>query len=357
VGYPVALARAQREPRQTMSLRQPLRLEPVLREKVWGGERLRALMPTASEGPSGTVGEAWCVVDREEVSSVVAEGAFAGRSLRGLMLSEQDALLGSTTPDPDGAFPLLVKLIDTRKNLSVQVHPDEATARRLGSQHAGKDESWLVLEAEPGSEVFLGLAAGVDARAFAEAGSTAEVVDLLQVHPVHAGDLVQVPAGTVHAIGAGLLVAEVQQNSDTTFRIYDWDRVDRSGGRRPTNLEDALQAISFDSHPPEPGPPAWEERGANRVASLTAGQAFETEVLRVHEPMLRDLEGFAGVVLVLEGRGSLRSGSGDDAVDHAFERGQTWLLPADLGAHCLLPGDGDFTLLSVRALRGRGVTA
>lgn len=340
-----------------MSLRQPLRLEPVLREKVWGGERLRGLYPEAAAGVQEAVGEAWCLVDRERASSVVAEGPLAGRTLRGLMLSEQEALLGATTPDPDGSFPLLIKLIDTRRHLSVQVHPDEATARRMGGEHAGKDESWLVLEAEEGSEVYLGLAEGVDARAFAEAGSSPELVDLLQSHPVHAGDFVQVPAGTVHAIGGGLLVAEVQQNSDTTFRIYDWDRADHSGIRRPTNLDDALQAISFDSHPPEPGPPAWDEHGANRSAQLTSGSAFETELLRIHEAQGRDLDGHAGALLVVDGCGSLRTGSGDDAQDHALERGHTWLLPADLGRHTLLPGDGDFTLLSVRALRGREVTA
>lgn len=334
-----------------MSIRQPLRLTPIFVEKVWGGRTLEEIVPEPL--PAGVdVGEAWCLVDREGAASVVAEGPFEGRTLRGLMLSDSEALLGHTRPDPDGSFPLLMKLLDTRRHLSVQVHPNEETANRLGPHHAGKDESWLVLRAAPEAEVFLGLRDGVDARAFAAAGSNADIVELLATHRVEPGDFVRVPAGTVHAIGAGLLIAEVQQNSDTTFRIYDWDRPLDPGAERVMHLDEALQSIRFDQPTPVPAIPAWEDQGSNQRAALDEDACYRSQLLKVHEVMNLDLEGFAGALMILDGCGRLTC----EASEEPFElrRGQTWLLPADLGAAKLHPGDGDFTVLQATALQGRG---
>ena len=349
------LTRATRAPKarsDPMSIRQPLRLEPIFLEKIWGG---RALQPVVPEDlpTDKNIGEAWCLTDREEATSLVAEGPFMGRTLGGLMLSEQEALLGKTQPDPDGSFPLLLKLLDARKNLSIQVHPDHATAQRMGPSHAGKDECWLVLTAEKGAEVFLGLSEGTTASQFAEAAGTSDVVELMTSYPVRAGDFVRVPAGTVHSIGKGLVIVEVQQNSDTTFRIYDWDRKGLDGELREQHVEPALKSILYDQTGLKPGPPEWREEGANMRAPLFEDESYAGELLRVHEMLTRDTNNYAGALHVISGQGRIRVRGEDENQSWSISSGQTWLLPADLGAHDLLPEDGDFQVLAMRSFKGR----
>jgi mannose-6-phosphate isomerase len=335
-----------------MSIRQPLRLEPIFLEKIWGG---RALQPLLPEGlpVDKNIGEAWCLADREGATSMVAEGPFKGRTLGGLMLSEETALLGRTQPDPDGSFPLLLKLLDARKNLSIQVHPDHATAERMGPSFAGKDECWLVLSADEDAEVFLGLSNGTTASEFAEAAGTSDVVALLTSYPVRSGDFVRVPAGTVHSIGKGLVIIEVQQNSDTTFRIYDWDRKDQNGELREQHVESALSSIIYDQAGLEPGPPEWREQGTSMRASLFEDESYQGELLRIHELFERDTDKRAGALFVISGQGRIRVSGEEEEQSWSIRSGQTWLLPADLGPHDLLPEDGDFQVLALRSFRGR----
>lgn len=335
-----------------MSIRQPLRLEPIFLEKIWGGRALQSLLPEALP-PEQDIGEAWCLTDREGATSAVAEGPFQGRTLGGLMLSEGDALLGRTQADPDGSFPLLLKLLDARKNLSIQVHPDHSTAESMGSSFAGKDECWLVLSADKDAEVYLGLSQGTTASEFAEAAGSSDVVTLLTSYPVKTGDFVQVPAGTVHSIGKGLVIIEVQQNSDTTFRIYDWDRLDQDGELREQHIDSALRSIVYDRSSPEPGPPQWHEEGANLRAHLFEDASFKGELLRVHEPMEQDMGDYAGALFVIGGQGRICIKGAEQEQGWSVSSGQTWLLPADLGQHDLLPEDGDFQVLAMRAFRGR----
>lgn len=335
-----------------MSIRQPLRLKPIFLEKIWGGRALQPVLP--EELPQGQdIGEAWCVTDREGATSAVVDGPFADRTLAGLMMSEAEALLGRTQPDPDGSFPLLLKLLDARKNLSIQVHPDHKTAESLGSSFAGKDECWLVLSADEGAEVYLGLSEGTTASEFARAAGTSDVVELLTSFPVRAGDFVQVPAGTVHSIGKGLVILEVQQNSDTTFRIYDWDRLDQNGQLREQHIDSALGSIVYDRPSLEPGPPVWHEEGANMRAPLFDDDSFRGELLRVHEPMECSTDSYAGALFVISGQGRIRTMRDGEEQGWSVASGQTWLLPADLGEYHLLPEDGDFQILAMRAFRGR----
>ena len=340
-----------------MAIARPLRLRPRALPKVWGGEALRGFLaaedlPEADWPEGDPVGEVLLVSDQELHASVVADGPFAGRSLRGLMLSEREALVGDVDLGEDDQFPLVLKLVQARTDLSVQVHPDEAAARHLGVRP--KSKCWYLLDAERGSEVFLGLAPGVDGTAFAGGAASPDVVDLLGRYPVRAGDGVDVSPGVVHGIGAGLVLVEVQLNSRANFRIYDWDRVGLDGQRRPTHLEEALRSIDFDAVPGAPGPLRFEPTagggGVNRAAPLRRGQRFEVDVLDVHEPEEVASSGRPAAILVLSGSGRIAVDGVDDG-PFLLQRGSTWLLPADLASARIVDADGD-----LRVLRARPVT-
>jgi mannose-6-phosphate isomerase len=332
-----------------MSLKEPLRFRPILIEKVWGGDHLAAHV----EGglPEGArIGEVWSLVDRLDGGSEVDGGTFDGRSLRGLMLSERDALLGNAPAGPDETFPLLVKLLDARLPLSVQVHPDRKTAARLGGSATAKDECWYVLSADEDCGFLLGLREGVEPTTFAQDAGSPGVVDLLQSFTAHPGQFVSVPAGTVHSIGAGVRLVEVQENSDTTLRLYDWDRPGLDGKLRECQPEEALSAIDYER--PSEGPKVPEllsSDGPNRHADLLTTEAFAVELLEVHEAESYDTDGRPWIHVVLSGHGTLRRKVGEGS--WTLGKGETWLLPADLGAYRIDDLDGELRLLRV-SVRG-----
>lgn len=336
-----------------MAIARPLPLAPIPVPKVWGGDRLRAFVGaedgTGVPWPDGQpVGEVWLVCDRDERTSAVASGPFAGRTLRGLMLSEREALLGSMRASEDGAFPILVKLLEAQQNLSVQVHPDVAAAEALGSRP--KSECWYVLDASEGAEVLLGLAPGVDATAFARGASSPEVVDLLQRFPVRTGDGIDVPAGTVHSIGAGIAIAEVQNNSDTTYRIYDWDRSGLDGRPRDIHVQEALRSIDYGrvAVPPRSLDADDDEHdGApvNRHVTLGDGDLFLAEILDLHAPEELTSPGEPTVLVVLSGKGRLETGDGEA---YALGKGSAWLLPADLESARVVEACGNLRVLRAR---------
>jgi mannose-6-phosphate isomerase len=265
------------------------------------------------------------------------------------MLSEREAMMGEVRLDGEEQFPLVLKLVEARTNLSLQVHPDETAARKLGVQP--KSECWYLLEADPGAEVFLGLAPGVDATAFAAGAPTPDVVDLLGRYPVCAGDGVDVAPGVVHGMGAGLVLAEVQLNSTTTYRIYDWDRVGLDGQPRATHLDEALRSIDFEAAPKAPGPLRFEGSGeedsVNQIAPLRRGERFEVDILDVHGPEEMASPGRPTAILVLSGAGRLEV---DGVDDEAFPltRGGTWVLPADLPSARIVDADGELRVLRAR---------
>jgi mannose-6-phosphate isomerase len=233
--------------KRTMPTAYPLTFDPIFKERVWGGRRLFTGLGKAppSDSPSTPIGESWELVDlpTAQDQSRVTTGAWAGRSLGELVRSEHRAELMGPVALDGGHFPLLVKYIDASQTLSVQVHPGEEAAARLGGR--AKAEAWYILAAEPGATIYLGLQPGTTAaqlRAALERGAVEELV--LRV-PARPGDLLPVPPGTVHAIGAGVLLAEVQQPSDTTYRVYDWGRVGLDGRPRELHVAQALESIDF----------------------------------------------------------------------------------------------------------------
>src|SRR5262245_28118185 len=225
----------------------PLHFEPYLRPMVWGGRRLAEVLGKPLPGPE-PYGEAWELSDHASHSSRVAHGPLAGLTLRQLVERWPGPLLGSTA-ERCSIFPLLVKLLDANDWLSVQVHPDDVAVRTLWPGEGGKTEAWFILDVRPGSKVWAGLRPGVDEKQLRAALAAGVVADCLHSFEPQAGDCLFLKAGTVHAVGGGVLMAEVQQTSDATFRLFDWNRVDAQGRCRQLHVEQALACIDWTQGP------------------------------------------------------------------------------------------------------------
>lgn len=220
---------------------QPLLFQPIYRRYIWGGRRFETTLGRSL--PAGDdFAESWELVDRAADQSVVAAGPLAGRTLGDVVRTQGRDLLGRHAPLP--RFPLLFKFLDACHDLSVQVHPDDARAARLSPPDRGKTEAWYVLDAAPGSRIYAGLRPGTNRQTLAAALEAGRCDEVLHSFAPRAGDCVFIPAGTVHAIGAGLLVAEIQQSSDVTYRLFDWNRVGADGRPRPLHIEAGLEAVT-----------------------------------------------------------------------------------------------------------------
>ncbi|MEO7724166.1 MAG: type I phosphomannose isomerase catalytic subunit [Chthoniobacterales bacterium] len=224
----------------------PLIFEPLFMERVWGGRRLESLFGK-SLPPGKSIGESWEITDREEAQSVVRQGPWRGRTLHQLWLQHRLEIFGDDLPDAP-RFPILAKLLDARETLSLQVHPPASVAASLGGQ--SKSEVWYFADAEAGAEIFAGLRRGVTPEQFSQALDHDRVAELVQRFPVRTGDSFFVPSGRLHAIGGGNVIVEIQENSDTTYRVYDWARTDDGGEPRQLHREQAMQAIDFNDFEP-----------------------------------------------------------------------------------------------------------
>lgn len=327
-----------------MTIAVPLRLLPHGVQRVWGGVRLAGLVADPlTEAPP--IGEVWICSDRDERDSTVRGGPFDSRTLRGLMLSEREAVLGDAKVGQKRAFPLLVKLLDAAKDLSIQVHPDRAASARLKSE--SKEECWYVLHAEPKAQIYLGLREGVDAREFAACAGTPDILDVLQRFDVKSGDFVHVPAGTVHGIGAGITLLEVQENSDTTYRFYDYDRLGLDGKPRELHIDAGLTSMDFESRPAGPVRPRFEGLGrgesVDRRAVLADAAPFRVDLFHLHRGARIAGERVPAVLFVLSGTGTIQSGVGGERA--RIGRGECWLVPADAPDVTVSDPSGDLTLL------------
>jgi mannose-6-phosphate isomerase len=276
-----------------------LRFEPIFKGAIWGGDALLPLFnrPAAAE----PIGEAWLLSDVDGAESVVQDGPLAGRSLRDLCHDHRDELLGPI-PLALGRFPLLLKLIDARRELSVQVHPSDAQAARRHPGQLGKNEAWVVLRANPGtSRLYVGLEHGVSEPGLRAAIADGTAASLLHGFTPEPGDCVMLEAGTVHAIGRDLLLFEIQQTSDLTYRMFDWGRVDATGKSRPLHVEDALACTDFERGPIFPTTPRPTVHGHELVRC----PYFSVERRRVVEPTeVGDKSGLS-IVVVLDGRAEI----------------------------------------------------
>ncbi len=257
-------------------------------ERIWGGKRFGGTLGRAVP-PGKVIGEAWLVADHDECQSVVVGGPWAGRTLGQLMAEDPEYLLGTQArPTPRRQFPLLLKLIDAGEALSVQVHPDDATALRLGEPDVGKTEMWHVLEADPGAELVCGLVPGTTRESFATAVAGGRVEQCMTRFPAPAGTSVFVPAGTVHAIGGGILLAEIQQNSNITYRVHDWNRTDANGNPRELHLDKAMESIDFESTHGGPSQPVTGTTDGQSREVLSSCRYFTAERVNVSRSWTRE---------------------------------------------------------------------
>lgn len=241
----------------------PLRFEPLFRRYLWGGRRLETMLGK-SIGQGDDYAESWELVDHGEDQSVVRNGLLSGQSLSQLVAEHSDELFGRHAGQSQ--FPLLFKFLDCNRTLSVQVHPNDAQGAKLDPPDLGKTEAWVVLAAEPGSKIYAGLNPSVTKQDLHQALENGTCDQCLFTLEPNVGDCIFIEAGTVHALGEGLVIAEIQQASDTTFRLFDWNRVGADGKPRPLHIEQSLEVTNFERGPVSPQEPqTTEQPGRERL--------------------------------------------------------------------------------------------
>jgi mannose-6-phosphate isomerase len=307
-------------------------------ERVWGGNKMRTLLGKDTP-PDKVIGEAWLVSDHAELESIVAEGPFEGQSLRALLERDAGAILGARPElTIHGRFPLLLKILDAAQALSVQVHPDDESAQALGEPDVGKTEMWHVLDADPDSVLICGLTADAKAEAFAHAIADGSVEQLMTRFLAPEGTSVFVSAGTVHAIGGGILLAEIQQNSNLTYRIYDWGRVGLDGKPRQLHVNKAIEVTHFGSEHGGPSQPLALSRGDHAVEFLCACRHFAAELVKLRGESLRTTRGETfHIVLAKEGSLTVRT----QGASTVLAPGQAALVTG-AAAEFQVTGDGAF---------------
>lgn len=317
----------------------PLKFEPILKDKIWGGTKLKSLFGKAAT--SDKLGESWELSGYEADESVVTNGFLAGNNLPELIEIYMGELVGDKIYDEYGLyFPLLFKLIDANENLSIQVHPgDEVAAERHNSY--GKTEMWYVVDADPGAELIIGFTENCSRDEYLDALDAGLVEDLLQKVPVKKGDVFFIPSGLVHAIGKGVVVAEIQQSSDITYRIYDYKRTDDQGNERELHTEQALDVINFEA---SKEPKTNYEPLLNEITPLVTCDYFTTNMLRFdHNITLHyaKIDSFVAY-MCLEGNFVIEF-EGEKTI---VNKGDTILIPACIDELSLIP-DSLVTLLEV----------
>ena len=283
----------------------PLTFKPILKERIWGGDQLQRLYgkPVSTTAP---IGESWEITDRPEGVSEVAGGPLAGRTLRWLMEHQRAELLGAAQ-SANGLFPLLLKILDAREKLSLQVHPPASLSASLGGEP--KTEMWYVAQALPGAELYVGLRRGVTRAEFERRIADGSVAECFHRIAVKAGDVMFLPSGRVHALGAGLVIFEIQQNSDTTYRVFDWNRVGLDGRPRELHVEQSLKCIDFEDFEPRLNKVEFIQQRNHRVAELTLNSLFTVQAVGTDGavaalPYRR--EGVMQIVAVTQGRLAIR---------------------------------------------------
>ena len=302
------LSRERQTKSMIYSLQQPLRFEPFLRPMVWGGRHLARYLAKNLATPE-PYGESWEVSDHPLHVSRLATASLFGVTLRQLMQTNREELLGPAA-DRFATFPWLFKLLDAQDWLSVQVHPDEAAVKKLWPGEGAKTEAWYIVDAGPNSRIYAGLKPGVGPAELRHALEHGSVADCLHAFTPKPGDFVFLPAGTVHAFGGGVFVAEIQQTSDATFRLFDWNR----HGRK-LHVEEAFASIHWDQGPVDPIAPVGERQ------HVVACPYFEVERIRSAAAFPLGGVGRLQALLVTEGQGRFANGE-------FFMAGDVWLLPA-----------------------------
>lgn len=321
-------------------IKYPMKLQAPLKEAIWGGERLKNEYYKKTDLPK--VAESWELSCHKDGVSVIKNGEFQGMSLTEYLETYGAEVLGSKAEKFEN-FPILIKLIDAADHLSVQVHPDNEYALRVEGEY-GKTEMWYIVDCEPDSKLIYGFQKELSKEEFARRIADNTLLEVVNQVPVKKGDVFFIEAGTLHAIGKGILIAEIQQNSNTTYRVYDYGRVDKNGNQRELHIEKALDVTSL-TKPKQSGAPMGEREVFEGYAStlLSSCDYFTTSHLEVEEGALlfADDTSFQNL-LVLDGELELDYGFGSIGLI----KGDSVLIPAGLGEYELI-GYGDVIMTSL----------
>lgn len=310
----------------------PFVFDPILKEKIWGGNRLETVLRHKAMNHCG---ESWEVSGLVGDESVIANGFLTENNLNELLEIYMTDLVGERNYEKYGlGFPLLIKFIDANDNLSVQVHPDDELAQRKYGQ-SGKTEMWHVIAAEPGAGLYVGFNQKVTKEQYVKAVEEGTLAELLKFYPVQPGDTFMIPAGTVHAIGKGVLLAEIQQPSDVTFRIFDWNRVDDEGNPRELHTAEALEAIDFDlnlgtfkvDYKPE----------LNKTIPLVHSEYFNTNLIEFDQVLTKSFAQIDSFVIYMCLEGFMHLEYGDEHI--VFKTGDVVLIPAEMEEVTFVPGE------------------
>jgi mannose-6-phosphate isomerase len=317
----------------------PLKFKPVYKDYIWGGRNFSKFGRVL---PEGIIAESWDLSSHPAGISVVSEGELKGISLPELLKAYKSKLIGTNFPESNiSDFPLLVKLIDANDNLSIQVHPNDEYAVVFEDGGLGKNEMWYIIDAKPGSKLVYGLKPGITKEIFSDAINNDDVVDCLRYIEVAPGDIINIPAGVVHAIGEGILIAEIQQNSNLTYRVYDFNRVDHNGNKRPLHIKQALDVINFPINGKKAKSIGLKVRINNDCYKtyVVANRFFAAEVYEVNGKVLEETNDTKFFIYtILEGEGEIKHQTGVTYM----KAGDTVLIPATLGSYIL---EGNFKAL------------
>ena len=298
----------------------PLSFAPIFKERIWGGEKLEKELHKPIHQP--LIGESWEVSTVKGDISVIDNGTLKGTSLQALIEQAPEALLGSAVYKRFGTdFPLLIKFIDAAQDLSIQVHPNDALAKARHNSF-GKTEMWYIMEADPNASIIIGFNRNVSKEEYQSHLENKTLSQLLNYEKVSHGDMFFIPAGKIHAIGAGVLLAEIQQTSDITYRVYDFDRKDKNGNYRELHTELALDAIDFEQ---KDDFRKSYVKAENTVNPAVVSPYFTTDYLKINQEMPLTLSGESfHIYMGVAGKGSLQYGD----MELPLEKGQTVLVPA-----------------------------
>lgn len=312
----------------------PLKFKPVLKDKIWGGNKIKTVLGI-DFSPLPNCGEAWVVSGVEDNPTVVSNGFLEDNELNELVEIYMGDLSGDSVYNRFGnEFPILVKFIDAADYLSIQVHPDDelAAARGVGN---GKTEMWYIMSADEGAELITGFKRDTTKEEYLSHLENKQLPELLNREKVKAGDVFYMPAGRVHALGPGILLAEIQQTSDTTYRIYDWDRVDDKGKSRDLHTEEALDAIDFKSH--DDYKSKYTEV-KNASSNMVTSPYFTTNIIVLDKALAKDyseLDSFV-IYICVEGKITLVH-DGEEEKQVTLSRGEAALIPAVIDRIDLIP--------------------
>jgi len=303
----------------------PLIFQPIFKDRIWGGRELERLY--AKQIPAGQIGEAWEISDRLGDASVIANGPLAGKDLRWLMENHAAEILGGAKPAAAGRFPLLCKILDAREKLSLQVHPPASKAAELKGEP--KTEMWFIADAAPDASLYVGLKKGVTRAEFEKKISAGSVADCFHKIPVKAGDAMFLPSGRVHAIGDGLVIFEIQQNSDTTYRVFDWNRVGLDGKPRELHIAQSLASIDFNDFEPSLVPANYRQGPQFKFRQLVEDPLFNVQELVFANAGAVKLSGqYLRIIAVTKGAAKISDDSSGMVAE--LKAGDFGLIPACL---------------------------